>query len=87
MEFVTLRRAGGSLTLTIPRTFARTHGLAEGARIGVSVSEGKLIAEPAGDDRPRYTLEALLAECDKDAPLSLDDEAWLNDKPQGSEVI
>jgi len=87
MEFVTLRRAGGSLTLTIPRTFARTLGLAEGARIGVSVSEGKLIAEPASDNRPRYTLEALLAECDPDAPLSAEDEAWLADAPQGSELI
>ena len=87
MEFVTLRRAGGSLTLTIPRTFARSLGLAEGARIGVSVSEGKLIAEPAGEDRPRYTLEALLAECDSDSPFSAEDEAWLTDRPQGAEAL
>ena len=87
MEFVTLRRAGGSLTLTIPRVFARTLGLAEGARIGVSVSEGKLIAEPAAVDRPRYSLEALLAECDPGAPLSAEDEAWLADGRRGSELI
>jgi antitoxin ChpS len=87
MEFVTLRRAGGSLTLTIPRTFVRALSLAEGGRIGVSVADGKLIAEPAGDDHPRYTLEALLAECDRDAPLSAEDDVWLTDRPQGSELI
>jgi antitoxin ChpS len=85
MEFVTLRRAGGSLTLTIPRSLVRALGLAEGARIGVSVTDGKLIAEPAA--RPLYTLEELLAQCDPTAPLSEDDEAWLNDAPRGSELI
>jgi antitoxin ChpS len=87
MEFVTLRRAGGSLTLTIPRPFVRALGLAEGARIGVSVAEGKLIAEPASENTPQYTLEDLLAQCDPDAPLSDEDEAWLSDASIGSELI
>jgi antitoxin ChpS len=87
MEFVTLRRAGGSLTLTIPRTFVRALGLAEGARIGMSVSEGKLIGDPAIESPPRYTLDELLAQCDPGAPLSDEDEAWLSDAPVGSELI
>jgi antitoxin ChpS len=87
MDFVTLRRAGGSLTLTIPKALARTLGLAAGVRVGVSVADGKLIAQPASVDRPRYTLEALLAECDRDAPLSAEDEDWLTDQPRGAELI
>jgi antitoxin ChpS len=87
MEFVTLRRAGGSLTLTIPRAFVRALGLSEGARIGVSVAEGKIVAEPERADDPHYTLEALLADCDRDAPLSTEDEAWLADGPRGAELI
>jgi antitoxin ChpS len=87
MEYVTLRRAGGSLTLTIPKGLARSLGLAAGERMGVSVTEGKLIAQPLGGERPRYTLEALLAECDPDAPLSAEDEAWLTDQARGSELI
>ena len=63
MEFVTLRRAGGSLTLTIPRALVRALGLAEGARVGVSVNSGKLIAEPAKRERPTYSLDELLSEC------------------------
>jgi antitoxin component of MazEF toxin-antitoxin module len=59
MEFVTLRRAGGSLTLTIPKSLARSLGLAAGGRMSVSASEGKLIAQPVGSDTPRYSLEGL----------------------------
>ncbi|MFI4935547.1 MAG: AbrB/MazE/SpoVT family DNA-binding domain-containing protein [Caulobacterales bacterium] len=87
MEFVTLRRAGGSLTLTIPRALVRALGLAAGARLGVSVDDGKLVAAPAAPDQPRYTLEELLAQCDPDAPLSAEDDAWLSDGPVGAELI
>jgi antitoxin ChpS len=62
-------------------------GLAAGGRMGVSVEEGKLVAEPASKSRPQFTLEELLAQCDPGAPLSSEDEAWLNDRPRGSELI
>ncbi len=87
MEFVTLRRAGGSLVLTIPKTHARALGLSAGERIGVSVDEGKLVADPAASDRPRYRLEDLLAQCDASAPMSEEDEAWLGDRPKGNEAL
>ena len=87
MDFVTLRRAGGSLTLTIPRALVRALGLIEGGRIGVSVSDGKLVAEPVEASRPRYALEDLLAACDPGAPLTAEDEAWLGDRPMGSELL
>lgn len=87
MEFVTLRRAGGSLVLTIPKTHARALGLTEGERIGVAVEEGKLVADPAQTDRPRYTLEDLVAQCDPKAPLSKEDESWLGERPKGGEFL
>jgi antitoxin ChpS len=85
MEFVTLRRAGGSLVLTIPKTHARALGLSEGERIGISVKAGKLVADPSAQGR--YKLEDLLSRCDPNAPLSGEDEAWLNDRPVGGERI
>lgn len=86
MEFVTIRRAGGSLVLTIPKAQARALGLAEGGRIGVSVKGGKLVADP--DAAPtRYRLEDLVAQCDPKAPLSEEDEAWLGDRLQGGERV
>lgn len=87
MEFVTLRRAGGSLVLTIPKTYARTLNLAEGERIGVSVAEGKLVADPSLHDRPRYRLEDLVAQCDPTAPFTPEDQKWLGGKPVGNELI
>lgn len=87
MEFVTLRRAGGSLVLTIPKTHVRELGLSEGERIGVSVDEGKLVADPAARDRPRYTLHDLISQCDPSAPVTEEEEAWLNDRPVGGELI
>ena len=85
-EIVTLRRAGGSLTLTIPKPMVRALGLIAGAKLGVSLDHGKLVAEPAVA-RPHYTLEELLAQGDADAPLSSEDEAWLNGPPRGAELI
>lgn len=87
MEFVTLRRAGGSLVLTIPKTLARALGLSEGGRIGVSIADGKLLADPSASEPPRYRLADLVAQCDPAALLSDEDERWLGDRPAGGERI
>ena len=86
MDFVTLRRAGGSLVLTIPKAHVRALNLSEGERIGVCIKAGKLVADPSARGG-RYKLEDLLAQCDPKAPLSGEDEAWLNDRPAGGERI
>jgi antitoxin ChpS len=87
MEFVTLRRAGGSLVLTIPKPHVRALGLTEGERMGVSVDEGKLVADPAVREQRRYRLEDLVAQCDPKAPLTEEDEAWFSDRPAGDELV
>jgi antitoxin ChpS len=87
MEFVTLRRAGGSLVLTIPKPHVRALGLTGGERIGVTVNEGKLVADPSVTPRPGYRLDELVAQCDPNAPLTEEDEAWLGDRPVGGELI
>lgn len=86
-EFVTLRRAGGSLVLTIPKAHVRSLKLAEGERIGVSVTNGKLVADPSVRERPHYRLEDLLAQCDLEAPLSEEDRAWLDMPRIGNEEL
>ncbi len=87
MDRVTLRRAGGSLTLTIPRHLVRELGLSEGAAVGVSAEDGRLIARPMSGDAPAYKLEDLLAQCDPSAPLTDEDDVWLRDGALGDEVI
>jgi antitoxin ChpS len=87
MDYVALRRAGGSLTLTIPRALVRDLGLSEGARLAVTIHDGKLVAQPLGPEQPRYTLEELLAQCDPSAPRTPEDETWLTDGAVGAEII
>ena len=87
MDYVILRRAGGSLTLTIPKALAKSLGLSEGARMGVAAEGKRLIAEAAPDPKPAYTLEELLAQCDPDAPMSGDERDWLNAPAAGNEII
>jgi len=85
MEHVRLRRAGGSLVLTIPRAHARTLGLSEGERMDVTIADGKLVAAPHVAGRLRCTLDELLAQCDPHAPLTGEDADWLSAKPIGNE--
>ena len=51
-------------------------------------------ADPSGDEgaaqpqqRPRYSLDELLAQCDPKAPRSNEEREWIDDKPAGGELI
>jgi len=37
--------------------------------------------------KPRFKLADLLAQCDPGAPMSAEDQAWLDDGPMGDEEI
>ncbi len=54
-----VRKWGNSLALRIPKPFAEEAGLGEGGEVEVSVTDGKLVAEPVR--RPRFTLRSLLS--------------------------
>ena len=85
MATSTLRNVGGSVMMAIPKPFLETLGLAANSKVEVTIEDGRLITIPRA--RPKYTLEELIAQCDLDAPLSPEDEEWLNDPPVGREVI
>ena len=59
--------------------------LRPGAKVGLAVQNGRLVVEPR--QRPRYTLDELLAQCNPKAPRSNEDREWLDDKPVGGELI
>ena len=58
--FQTLRRAGGSLVMTVPKAFIEQNQLAEGSKVVLHIdgSSMKVDAMP----RPSYTLAELMAE-------------------------
>lgn len=85
MHFTNLRKVGGSVMLTVPRALLDILHLGPGAKVGIAVQSGRLVVEP--QQRPRYTLDELLAQCNPKAPRSKEDREWLNNKPAGGELI
>jgi antitoxin ChpS len=80
-----LRRVGGSVMLAIPPALLDILNLQPGARVGIAVESGRLVVEP--QQRRRYTLDELLAQCDPKAPRAREAQEWLDSKPVGGELI
>jgi len=85
MHRTNLRRVGGSVMLAVPRPVLDVLRLGPGARVGIVVERGRLVVEP--QRRPRYTLDELLAQCNRKARRSKEEKEWLEGKPVGSELI
>lgn len=77
----TLRRAGGSLVMTIPKAFIDQNGLREGSKVDLLL-EGPRLTVNASRKR-RYTLADLLAEMPGKLPKVA---GWDDLKPVGKET-
>jgi antitoxin ChpS len=85
MHTTNLRKVGGSVMMAVPPAILDMLKLAAGSTVAVTVDAGRLIVEPR--QRPRYTLDELLAQCDPDAPMSKDDREWTRGAAAGDELI
>jgi antitoxin ChpS len=85
MYTTTLRKIGSSIMLVIPPRLLTALHLRPGVKVGLVVQNGRLIME-AGR-RPRYTLDELLAQCNRKASRRKEDRQWVADKPVGRELI
>jgi antitoxin ChpS len=85
MHTTNLRKVGGSVMLAIPPALLDILHLQPGAKVGIAVESGRLVMEP--QQRRRYTLDELLAQCDPKAPRSKEEKEWLDSKPVGAEVL
>ena len=85
MYTTNLRKVGGSIMLAIPPALLDILHLRPGAKVGLAVQSGRLVVEP--QQRPRYTLDELLAQCNPRARRSKEEREWLDDKPEGGELI
>ncbi|WP_370264185.1 AbrB/MazE/SpoVT family DNA-binding domain-containing protein [Limnobacter sp.] len=56
----TLRKAGGSLVMTIPKAFVNLNNLKEGSQVELAMSGKKMVVEVPS--RPHYKLSDLLKE-------------------------
>jgi antitoxin ChpS len=85
MYLTTLRSVGGSVMFAIPKAILESLGLLPNTKVGLSVSDGRLIISP--QSRPRYTLAELLAQCDASAPATDEDRIWHDSEPVGREIV
>ena len=71
--------------LDVPPALLEILQLQPGAKVGVTIESGRLVVEPR--QRPRYSLDELLPQCDPQAPRSRKEKEWLGSKPVGGELI
>jgi antitoxin ChpS len=85
MYTTNLRKVGGSIMLAVPPALLDVLQLRAGATVGIAVKSGRLVVEP--QRRPRYTLDELLAQCNRQARRRKEDREWLDARPVGRELI
>jgi antitoxin ChpS len=84
MQTTTLRKVGGSVMMTVPPSLLEELDLKPGATVGLGVEAGRLIVQR---ERPKYTLEELLAQCVGDQTLTPEEREWLYAPAVGRELI
>jgi antitoxin ChpS len=85
MHTTNLRKVGGSIMLAVPPALLDILHLRPGAKVGLAVRSGRLVVEP--QQRPRYTLDELLAQCNPKAPRGKHEREWPEGKPAAGELI
>jgi antitoxin ChpS len=78
----TLRRAGGSLVMTVPKPFIEQNHLQEGSQVNLLVEGVRMTV--SAPQRKRYKLKDLLAEMPAKLPRV---KAWDAMKPVGKETL
>jgi len=85
MHTTNLRKVGGSIMLAIPPAILDLLHLRAGATVGLAVDHGRLVVEPT--QKPHYSLDELLAQCDISVEISEEDHVWLESRPVGRELL
>ena len=85
MHTTNLRKVGGSIMLAVPPVLLELLHLKAGAAVGITVADGRLVAEP--QRRRPYSLEELLAQCRPSAGRNEEERAWDEARPAGRELL
>lgn len=85
MRTAKLRQSGGAVIVTLPKAFLDRIGLKANAPVEIDVVDGRIVIAPRKSNR--IGLEARLALCDFDAPVTDEEREWLDAPAVGDEVI
>jgi len=80
-----LRKVGGSVMLAVPPALLDILRLRPGAQVGIAIENGRLVVEP--QQRTRYTLDELLAQCNPKSARTREDREWLRNGPASAEIL
>ncbi|MFW7267247.1 AbrB/MazE/SpoVT family DNA-binding domain-containing protein [Gluconacetobacter sp. Hr-1-5] len=85
MHTTNLRKVGGSVMMAVPPAVLETLHLSVGAKVSITVIEGRLVVEPKA--RPKYTMAELLAASDYSQPHAPEDREWVDAPAVGGELL
>ena len=85
MRTATLRQSGGSIIVSLPKVFLDQLELKADTPVEIEVVDGKIVI--ARRSPGRIGLEARLAMCDFDQPMSAEEREWLETPTAGDEAI
>ncbi|AWV19838.1 antitoxin (plasmid) [Methylobacterium sp. XJLW] len=85
MHTTNLRKVGGSIMLAVPPALLDVLHLTAGAKVGLTVDNGRLVVEPQA--RPRYTMAELLAASDYSQPQPPEEREWVDAPAIGDEPL
>jgi antitoxin ChpS len=85
MHTTNLRKVGGSVMLAVPPALLDILRLQPGAKVGIAIESGRLVVEP--QQRRQYTLDELLAQCNRRARRTKEEKEWIDSKRVGGEFI
>lgn len=87
MHTTNLRKVGGSIMLAVPPSLLDVLCLTVGAKVGLTVADGRLVVEPKA--RSRYSLDKLLAEAEASGmyPLPASEREWIDTPAVGKELL
>ena len=85
MHTTNLRKVGGSIMLAVPPALLDTLQLSVGAKVGLTVDNGRLVVEP--QSRPRYTMAELLAASDYSVDQPPEEREWVDSPAAGLEPL
>ena len=85
MRTTTLRQSGGSIIVSLPKAILDQLGLKVDTPVDIDVVDDKIVI--ARRSPGRIGLEARLAMCDFEQPVTAEERDWLDAPAVGDEVI
>ena len=80
-----VRKVGNSAGMTLPANLVKSQNLCIGDKLKIEEHQGFIIIKKV-NEKPKYSLDALLAQCNANAPDVETLDSWNNTQTTGAEI-